>query len=133
MPIPTETLQTETPMHAAIYCRKSTEQTGVADEARSVNRQLEHAKLYATKKGWTVSDEHVFIDDGISGAEFERRPSFQRLLASLKPRPRFQFLVVMDESRLGRESIEVSAILKQLSLAAWSHIATSTTKQCCWI
>ena len=31
-------------MIAAIYARKSTEQTGVADEARSVTRQIEHAR-----------------------------------------------------------------------------------------
>lgn len=104
-------------MRAAIYARKSTEQTGVADEARSVTRQIEHATLYANKKGWTVPDELIFVDDGISGAEFERRPGFQRLLASLKLRPPFQFLVVMDESRLGRESIEVSSLLKLISVA----------------
>jgi site-specific DNA recombinase len=104
-------------VNAAVYARKSTEQTGVADEARSVTRQIEHAKLYAAKKGWTVPDELLFVDDGISGAEFERRPGFQRLLASLKHRPPFQFLVVMDESRLGRESIEVSSLLKLISVA----------------
>ncbi len=38
-------------MIAAIYARKSTEQTGVADEARSVTRQIEHAKAYARTKG----------------------------------------------------------------------------------
>jgi site-specific DNA recombinase len=104
-------------VNAAVYARKSTEQTGVADEARSVTRQIEHAKLYAAKKGWTVPNELIFVDDGISGAEFERRPGFQRLLASLKHRPPFQFLVVMDESRLGRESIEVSSLLKLISVA----------------
>src|SRR4051812_36438925 len=104
-------------MLAAIYARKSTEQTGVADEARSVSRQIEHARLYAVNKGWTVADELIFVDDGISGAEFERRPGFQRLLVSLKRRPSFQFLVVMDESRLGRESIEVSALLKLISIS----------------
>ena len=104
-------------MLAAIYARKSTEQTGVADEARSVTRQIEHATLYAAKKGWTVPDELIFVDDGISGAEFERRPGFQRLLATLKHRPPFKFLVVMDESRIGRESIEVSSLLKLISVA----------------
>jgi DNA invertase Pin-like site-specific DNA recombinase len=39
---------------AAIYARKSTDQTGVADAARSVARQVEHAKAYATRHGWTV-------------------------------------------------------------------------------
>ena len=31
-------------MIAAIYARKSTEQTGVADEQKSVSRQVEHAR-----------------------------------------------------------------------------------------
>jgi hypothetical protein len=34
-----------------------------------VARQIEHARLYATKKGWTVDDAHIFVDDGISGAD----------------------------------------------------------------
>ena len=61
-------------MIAAIYARKSTEQIGVADEQKSVARQIEHARAYAARKGWTVADEHVFVDDGISGAEFANRP-----------------------------------------------------------
>jgi DNA invertase Pin-like site-specific DNA recombinase len=34
-------------MRAAVYARKSTEQTGVAAEARSVTRQIENARAYA--------------------------------------------------------------------------------------
>jgi DNA invertase Pin-like site-specific DNA recombinase len=36
------------------------------------------------------------------------------LLAALKPRPPFDLLVISEESRLGREAIETSFILKQL-------------------
>jgi site-specific DNA recombinase len=104
-------------MHAAIYVRKSTAQTGMSEDARSVERQKARALEYAGRHGWTVSPEHIFEDDGISGAEFERRPGFQRLKETLKRRPPFQYLIVMDESRLGRESIETASILKQLSLA----------------
>ncbi|MCI0407339.1 MAG: recombinase family protein [Acidobacteria bacterium] len=57
-------------MIAAIYARKSTEQNGVGDEEKSVVRQVEHARAYATRKGWSVADEHVYMEDGISGAEF---------------------------------------------------------------
>jgi hypothetical protein len=49
---------------AAIYARKSTDQSAVADEAKSVTRQLAHAKEYAARKGWTVADAHVFVDEG---------------------------------------------------------------------
>ena len=104
-------------MRAAIYVRKSTAQTGMSEDARSVERQKSRARAYAANRGWTVDDEYVYEDDGISGAEFARRPGFQRLLETLKRVSPFQYLIVMDESRLGRESIETAHVLKQLMLA----------------
>jgi len=101
-------------MIASIYARKSTDQTGVSDEEKSVVRQTEHAKAYAAKHGWIVNDAHVYIDDGISGAEFLKRPGFIRLMDVLKPHPPFQVLIMSEESRLGREQIETSYALKQI-------------------
>ena len=101
-------------MIAAIYARKSTEQHGVSEEEKSVTRQIAHAKAYALKKGWTVPDELIFVDDGISGAEFVKRPGFIGLMNTLKPKPPCQFLVMSEESRLGREAIETSYVLKQI-------------------
>lgn len=101
-------------MIAAIYARKSTDQGGVADEAKSVTRQIDHARGYAVSKGWAVAEEHVYVDDGISGAEFAGRPGFVRLMNALKPSAPFQVLVMSEESRLGREAIETSYALKQL-------------------
>ena len=104
-------------MNAAVYARKSTDQNDVPDEAKSITRQVEHAKAYAERKGWTVVEDYIFIDDGISGAEFERRPGFLRLMKALKPTPPFQVLIMSEESRLGREAIETSYALKQLDQA----------------
>jgi site-specific DNA recombinase len=104
-------------MIAAIYARKSTDQNGVADEQKSVARQVDHARQYATTKGWIVADQHVYIDDGISGAEFANRPGFLRLMNALKPRTPFQVLIMSEESRLGREAIETAYALKQLVTA----------------
>ena len=56
----------------------------------------------------------MYVDDGISGAEFANRPGFLRLMNALKPRPPFQVLVMSEESRLGREAIETAYALKQL-------------------
>jgi DNA invertase Pin-like site-specific DNA recombinase len=98
---------------AAIYARKSTEQL-VSDDQKSIARQIDHARAYAVRKGWTVEDAHVYSDDGISGAEFTKRPGFLRLMNALRPRPAFQVLVMSEESRLGRESIETAYALKQL-------------------
>jgi site-specific DNA recombinase len=102
-------------MIAAIYARKSTEQNSVADEDKSVTRQIDHAKAYAARKGWLVDDDYVYVDDGISGAEFVKRPSFIRLMNALSPRPPFQVLVMSEESRLGREQIETAYALKQIT------------------
>ena len=104
-------------MIAAIYARKSTDQNGIPDEQKSVARQVDHARAYATRKGWTVDDAHVYVDDGISGAEFATRPGFLRLMNTLKPRAPFQFLIMSEESRLGREAIETAYALKQLVTA----------------
>ena len=96
-------------MICAIYARKSNDQSDVTDEARSVARQIESARAYAECKGWTVSPEHVYSDDGISGAIFGAgRPGLARLLNALGPRPAFSMLVMSEESRLGREQIETA-------------------------
>src|SRR5215813_13938192 len=105
-------------MIAAIYARKSTDQAGAGDKSESVERQLARGRAYAARKGWTVADAHVYADDGISGAEFgDRRPGLARLLNALRPRSPFQVLVMSEESRLGRESIEVAYALKMLAQA----------------
>ena len=101
-------------MRVAIYARKSTDQSHVSDAQKSVSRQVDQARRYAAHKGWTVAEEHVYVDDGISGAEFATRPGFLRLMNALKPRPDFQVLVMSEESRLGREAIETAYALKQI-------------------
>jgi site-specific DNA recombinase len=102
---------------AAIYARKSTEQNGVADEARSVSREIEHARAYAVSRGWSVDASHIYEDDAVSGAEFTKRPGYMRLLNALKPRTPFDVLIVSEVSRLGREQFEVGYGLKQLAQA----------------
>ena len=61
-----------------------------------------------------IVDDYVYVDDGISGAEFVKRPGFIRLMNALTPRPPFQVLVMSEESRLGREQIEVAYVMKQI-------------------
>jgi site-specific DNA recombinase len=82
-----------------------------------VVRRIEHARAYATSRGWTVRDDHIYVDGGLSGAEFERRPAFLRMMNALKPRPAFDMIVMSEESRLGREAIETAYALKQILTA----------------
>jgi len=116
-------------MIAAIYARKSTDEPGKHEEAKSVEKQKAAAMEFAATQGWTIAEEHIFEDDGISGAEFERRPGLQRLLATLgngrKARPPFAHLVMMDLSRLGREQFETGYVLKRLlqgGVRVWCYL-----------
>ena len=102
------------PVIAAIYARKSTSQAGVADEEKSVTRQVEQGKAYAIRQGWIVDERYIFVDDSISGAEFVKRPGLARLLNLLTPRAPFQRLIMSEESRLGREQIQTAYILKNI-------------------
>jgi DNA invertase Pin-like site-specific DNA recombinase len=105
-------------MIAAVFARKSTDQSRVSDDQKSVARQIEHARQYAEKKGWTVVDDYVFADDWISGAEFANRPGFLRLMNALKPQAPFQTLVMSEEPRLGREAIE-TAYAAEVARPGW--------------
>ena len=112
-------------VRVAIYARKSPVQNGAAEMTTSVTRQIEHARAYADRKGWTIADDQIYLDDRISGAEFENRPGYMRLLNALKPRAPFDVLVVSEVSRLGREQFETNYALKQLSQAGvrvYSHL-----------
>jgi site-specific DNA recombinase len=103
---------------AAVYCRKSTRQDGRAEEERSVATQLDLAHRYAERHGWTIGEEHVYVEkDGSSGAEFEDREAFMRLVAALKPRAPFDVLILYAADRLGREQFEMSYWLKKLDQA----------------
>ncbi|MFQ5937153.1 MAG: recombinase family protein, partial [Acidiferrobacterales bacterium] len=53
-------------------------------------------------KGWTVDDDQVFVDDGVSGAEYQNRSGFTRLLTRLKE---FDALIMSEPSRLGRDML----------------------------
>src|SRR5262245_16426025 len=101
-------------MIAAIYARKSTDQN-IADDEKSVARQVARARAYAERKGWTVAEEHIYVDDGISGADFVRRDGYLRLMNALTSRAPFRALVMMEQSRLGREQTETTYALKRLA------------------
>lgn len=105
-------------MIAAIYARKSTEQS---DDA-SVERQEELARAFAATKGWQVVDAHVYIDRVISGAECLKRPAYRRLMAALDPAPPFGALIVMEQSRLGRDTGRVLLAIQALEEAGVTRV-----------
>ena len=86
-------------MNAAIYARKSTDQSDRSEDAKSVTRQVERAREFAASGGWTIADEHIYKDENVSGAEFDR-PGLTRLLTSLSQKPLpFQVLIVIQNQQ----------------------------------
>src|SRR5690349_15595869 len=106
-------------MRCAIYARKSNvEDTDKSVEAKSVAIQVTDCRAYSARKGWTISDDHVYVDDAVSGVVFGgARPGLARLLNALTPRPPFQAVVMTEDSRLGREQVETIYTLKQITSA----------------
>jgi hypothetical protein len=104
-------------MIAAIYARKSTDDSDRTDEARSTTRQVDRATEYARAKGWTVDPRYIFTDEAVSGAEWTRRPGFNALLAALDPRPPFGVLIVSEVSRIGRASARTLYAVTQIEEA----------------
>jgi DNA invertase Pin-like site-specific DNA recombinase len=107
-------------MIAAVYARKSTEQN-VSEDAKSVTRQLEHARAFATERGWTILEEYV--DDGVSGAIATKLTGRARMLAAAADE-KFSVVVVRDVDRLSRNDEELPGIiysLRDTGVEVWSY------------
>src|SRR5262245_42488414 len=111
-------------MRACLYARKSTAENGKHDEAKSCEQQIAAATEFCQRRGWSVVAK--FGDDGISGAEFQRRPGFRALREALEASPRpFDVVVVMEFSRLGRDTPRSLAALLEIEEAGcqvWSYL-----------
>ena len=105
-------------MLCAIYARKSTEQNGADADAKSAARQVEGGCAFAESKGWHVTDEYVFADDAVSGAETKKLVNRQRLLDMIESGPPFQVLIMRDASRFSRrDGDEAFSELKAIAKA----------------
>jgi resolvase-like protein len=102
---------------AAIYARKSTDDSDRNAEARSTQRQIDSATAYAATKGWTVDPRYIFVDENTSGAEWKQRPGFNALLAALDPRPPFRVVIVSELSRIGRDTVRTPAAVMRIEEA----------------
>jgi site-specific DNA recombinase len=88
----------------------------VSEDARSVTRQVELGRAFAERRGWTVADEHVYVDDAVSGADFLKRDGLTRLLATATAKHRgFDVIVAMDESRIGRDQYRTAYVIQQIA------------------
>ena len=97
-------------MNAALYIRVSTE-----DQIElSPDSQKKLLLEYAQKNNLDVEDEHIFMDEGISGRKAEKRPAFMQMIALAKSKNKpFEKILVWKFSRFARNQ-EESIVYKNM-------------------
>lgn len=91
---------------AACYIRVSTDK----QEELSPASQLKEIKNYARQNGYFLSAEYIFQEEeGVSGRKADKRPEFQRMIATAKQKPQpFDAIIVWKFSRFARNQDEAS-------------------------
>ena len=97
-------------MRAAVYARVSTPRQALT---QSIEQQLDRLRAAAAARGWRVDEQHVYRDDGYSGASLSR-PGLDRLrdhaaLADL------DVVLVAAPDRLARNYVHQVLLLEELA------------------
>lgn len=106
-------------MRVAVYVRVSTDEQGASLDAQEAG-----ARAWCERSGHAVVQ--VYRDEGVSGAEWLRRPGVAALQVDVKRDPRpWDVLVVRDLDRLGRDVLRLGLLLEALNdhgaqLVEWS-------------
>jgi site-specific DNA recombinase len=97
-------------MRAALYVRVSTDRQ---QHAQTIEQQVTQLRAYvAARDGWTLAEEHVFRDDGHSGAKLSR-PGLDAL-RDHAARAAFDVVVVCAPDRLARNFVHQMVVLEEL-------------------
>ena len=68
---------------AAVYCRLShPDEVEVGGVSQSVTTQAANGRRHAELLGYTVGDDDIYWDDGISGLK-DSRPGFRKLMLNV--------------------------------------------------
>src|ERR1700747_3844427 len=94
-------------MRVALYARVSTTRQA---QAQGIEQQLDRLRAGAGERGWELEDQHVYRDDGYSGARIGR-PGLDRLrdhaaLAGL------DLVLVTAPDRLGRHYVPPGPLIQ---------------------
>src|ERR687887_2579204 len=97
-------------MRVALYVRVSTDRQ---QHAQTIQQQVAQLHSYvAAHDGWTVAEEHVFRDDGHSGAKLDR-PGLDAL-RDHAARAAFDMVLVTAPDRLARNFVHQMVVLEEL-------------------
>lgn len=106
--------------YAAAYIRVSDDR----QDEYSPDSQLKLIQEYAARNGYTVPEEYVFYDDGISGRSVKKRKAFNEMIAFAKSKEHpFDAILVWKFSRFARnqeESIVYKSMLRKIHVSVIS-------------
>src|ERR1700694_1786179 len=96
-------------MKVAIYVRVSTQRQA---QTQTIEQQLDLLRAHSQTHGWQWEDEHIFRDDGYSGASL-RRPGLDRLRDQVSGAV-FDRVVLTAPDRLARNYVHQMLLIEEL-------------------
>ncbi|MCB1793337.1 MAG: recombinase family protein [Candidatus Competibacteraceae bacterium] len=87
-------------MSLAIYVRVLTQRQA---HAQTIEQQLERLRTHIRTQGWELTLEHIFRDDGYSGASLNR-PGLDRLRDAVRA-AEVDRVLITDPDRLARNYV----------------------------
>ncbi len=95
-------------MNIAVYVRVSTQRQA---QTQTIEQQLESLQTYHEAQGWPWQEEHIFRDDGYSGASL-RRPGLDRLREQVR-QAAFGRVLITAPDRLARNYVHQMLLLEE--------------------
>ncbi len=108
-------------LRCAAYARYSSD----LQSPLSIEDQLRICREYARSHGFVFLEDHVYVDEALSGVGADR-PGLGRLMdAALSPSRPFDVILLDDSSRLARNTKDALSIFERLNFAGIRLIAVS--------
>lgn len=99
-------------MKLAIYVRGSTQRQA---QLQTIEQQLDLLQAHCQRQGWPWQQEHIFRDDGSSGASL-RRPGLDRLRDHISMAT-FDKVLITEPSRLARKYVHQMLLIEEFERA----------------
>ena len=96
-------------MKVAMYVRVSTQRQA---QTQTIEQQLDRLREQSRTQGWLWCDEHIFRDDGYSGAKL-RRPGLDRLRDQVRAGA-FDRVIITAPDRLARNYVHQVLLMEEL-------------------
>ncbi len=95
-------------MNIAMYVWVSTQRQA---QTQTIEQQLQLLREYSQKQGWVWNEEHIFRDDGYSGATL-RRPGLDRLRDQVR-NAAFDRMLIIAPDRLARNYVHQMLLVEE--------------------